>query len=77
MTILHHGHPVLAKAAGFNLLKWSRLRLKNDVSDSDFVLSFFAAAAMADWRHACWNIDFGTTHRTHLSRTISPLCRSL
>jgi hypothetical protein len=28
VTILHHGHPVLAKSAGFNLLEWNHLLMK-------------------------------------------------
>jgi hypothetical protein len=58
----NHCHPVLAKVGGCKSRDGKHMRMKDDVSDSDSVCRFFAAAVMPKWRHACWKIDFFATH---------------
>jgi hypothetical protein len=53
------------------------MRMKNDVSDSDSVSLFSAAAELPNWRHAHWKTDFFATHRMDSPRAISPLCQAL
>jgi len=77
LPLVYHCHPVLAKVAGCKLRNGKHMRMNDDVSDSDSVCRFFAAAAMPKWRHACWKVDFFATHRMDTSRAISPLRCSL
>jgi site-specific DNA recombinase len=76
MTPLHC-HPVLGSVVGCKLYKRKHMRMKSDVSDSDFVSSFSAAAGMPNWCHARWKTDFFATHRVDSPGAISPLCHSL
>ncbi len=77
ITNVFHCHPVLASAAGCKWLNVNAMRIKDDVSDSEFVLAFAPAPAMPDWLHARWKIDFFATDRLDLPGAISPLCQSL
>ncbi len=74
---LNHCHPVLASAAGCKWLNVNAMRIKDDVSDSEFVLAFAPAPAMPDWLHARWKIDFFATDQLDSPGAISPLCQSL
>jgi hypothetical protein len=76
-NVADHCRPVLANVGGCKFCKGKHMRMKSDVSDSDFVLAFSAAARMPNWHHACWKTDFFATHRVDSPGAISPRCRSL
>ena len=75
--IQYHCHPVLANVGSCKGCEGKDMHIKIDVSDSDLVLSFSAAAGMPDWCHVRWKTDFFATHRVDSPGAISPLCRSL
>jgi hypothetical protein len=53
------------------------MRMKRDVSDSDFGLSFSSATVMPNWRQARWKTDFLANHRVDSPGAISPLRQPL
>jgi hypothetical protein len=47
---VEHCHPVAINVAGCKWLNGNKMPTESDVSDLNFVLSFLAAAMMANWR---------------------------